>query len=73
MKKVVVHSSTNPHYVEGVTKCKPDERVEIKQGEKAVFTHTEHESISTFTDAPHKIGFVKVYDPAFDIIRRVRD
>ena len=69
-QKLLVHSSTHPHYVEGAETVIADESIESK-GEYFV-THSEHETLCL----PWKktnVSFVTTVNPINQELRRIAD
>ena len=73
MVKIIVHSSTNNHFVEteelGI-KIVPDQSIKAKK--EFSLKHNEHETL-TFNPGVYKVGFVQMEDPITRESLRVRD
>lgn len=69
-KKVIVHSSGNPHYLENATDVVTEESFTAEDNCQS--SHAEHGNVHVLKSS-NCIGFVQQFNPSLGIVERIRD
>lgn len=73
MNKVIVHSSTNSHYIEGAEDVIAEKQYKIAPDKIGKLIHNEHDVLYILPSNHIHVGFVGTYDYVSKKIEKIRD
>lgn len=73
MKKELIHSSTNSHYIEGAESVITELSYSVPETQLAKLTHAEHDTLPILPSKNVNVSFLATHDYITGLIERVKD